>query len=257
MEPQSKRKPGRQISFSELQSPPYAIAHFPPRTPNPCMSQERTIPETCFSMTPMRLEGSLISVTQIAKSSSASLEVTCLIWWTFWVLSYVVLTRKASCLSSYCHLWVSAVVATCWFTTGLPMLGCTPHIAQILPECSLGNAETLTVESVITTAHGERFFKWYKALPLLLQGLKQPYFQVTSKTIFSVDFLEEVSINLEISWVSFESRANVYNEKVRWCEASRHTSRRQRVNAAFSLYLYSGNAPRSIEDKIPVHTKKL
>ncbi len=46
-----------------------------------------------------------------------------------------------------------------------------------------------------------------------LKELKQPYFQLTSKTIFSVDFLEDVSLNLEISWVSFESRAKVYNEK--------------------------------------------
>jgi len=38
----------------------------------------------------------------------------------------------------------------------------------------------------------------------------QPYFQLTSKTIFAIDFLEDVSLNLEISWASFESRAKIY-----------------------------------------------
>ena len=45
-----------------------------------------------------------------------------------------------------------------------------------------------------------------------LMELKQPYFQVTSKTVFSIDYLEDVSLNLEISWASFESRAKIYNE---------------------------------------------
>ena len=50
-------------------------------------------------------------------------------------------------------------------------------------------------------------------LLLLAHGTKKPYFQVTSKTVFSIDYLVDVSLNLEISWASFESRAKVYNEK--------------------------------------------
>ena len=40
----------------------------------------------------------------------------------------------------------------------------------------------------------------------------QDYFQVSSQTVFSVTLLQDITLNLEVSCASFESRAIVYNE---------------------------------------------
>ena len=52
-------------------------------------------------------------------------------------------------------------------------------------------------------------------------GPDQEYFQLSSKSVFSIEFLHEVGLNLEISWVSFESRAKVYNERFKKSDAAK------------------------------------
>ncbi len=41
---------------------------------------------------------------------------------------------------------------------------------------------------------------------------QQEYFQVSSQTVFSIELLRDITLNLEVSCASFESRAVVYNE---------------------------------------------
>ena len=45
--------------------------------------------------------------------------------------------------------------------------------------------------------------------------LQQPYLKLSAKTVFSVEFLQEVSINLEILWVSFAIVRDLGKDEIR------------------------------------------
>ena len=51
--------------------------------------------------------------------------------------------------------------------------------------------------------------------------LDRPCFQLTSKSVFSIEYLKDASLNLEILWVSFESRAKIYIERFGMTDASK------------------------------------
>ena len=91
---------------------------------------EWTTVQSRFCMTSVSLEWGSISAIQIASLFSALLGVTCLELAMFLTLLFVDQTRRVSCLSSYCHLQVNAVVPTFSFVTDHPMPGCTPQRAQ-------------------------------------------------------------------------------------------------------------------------------
>ena len=219
MEPQAKRRPGREISFSELQSLSYAIAHFPPRTP----LRWQMISEYVKSMANSRdtilygINGSerrfdcSHADCQVASNLLGSdiPEVRDFLGPFFRgsdsksFMPVILLPPVSQCCGNNLLIRNRPFHARVYTTHG------TDIAAVFTGECKSPNCRKRYYYSYMESVCSGQAERYYYSL----MELNQPYFQVTSKTVFSIDYLEDVSLNLEISWASFESRAKVHNEK--------------------------------------------
>ena len=221
--PPLKRKAGIKISFSELQSLSYAVSHFPSQIPKrwhlvaeyvhkeasrastPCDSTmlfeingpaERKFESThsdCQFVFDL-LKDDLPEVPKYANPFYSNTD-------SAGFMSVVLLPSVSQCCG-HNLLIRNRPSHTRVYTTHGTEVG-----ALFSGECRM--CKTRYMYSFYEKPHGpsgdaERFY---------LPPLERQYFQLSSKTVFSVELFHEVTLNLEISWASFESRAKVYNAR--------------------------------------------
>ena len=219
MEPRAKRRPGREISFSELQSLSYAITHFPPRMPNRWQLISKYVKSMANSRDPTlydingsgrRFDCSHTDCQFVANLLGSDIPDVGDFLGPFFrgsdtkgFMPVILLPPVSQCCGNHLLIRNRPSHARVYTTHG------TDIAAVFTGECKSPSCRKRYHYSYIEDSSSGETERYYYSL----MELKQSYFQVTSKTVFSIDYLEDVSLNLEISWASFESRAKIYNEK--------------------------------------------
>ena len=153
MEPQAKRRPGREISFSELQSLSYAIAHFPPCTPNrweliseyvKSMANSRDSVLYDISGSGKRFDCSHTDCQFIARLLGSDIPD---------VGDFLDPFFRGSDTKGFMSVILLPPVSQCCGSNLLiPIVACTLHMVLTLLRCSLVNAKATVVQRSITTA---------------------------------------------------------------------------------------------------------
>lgn len=207
MEPPAKRRSGREISFTELQSLSYAITHFPPCTPTRWHLISQYVNANANPMD-MLLYGINGSGKRFDRSPMACQIVANLLGND---IPDVVDFFGPFCHGSDTRGFMPVVLPPVCQCCGLNLLirnrpsharVYTTHgtdIAAVFTgECRNPNCQMQYHYSYMETGCTGQTERYYYCLA----KFGQPYFQLTSKTIFGIDFLKDVSLNLKISWAS-------------------------------------------------------